>query len=176
VGKKKTDRGISKITISGLWAVGLIADDAFGRRPKCSSGFCLTANPFAVDQWEHLHHLGDVPIQETIKVEAEDDRRPRWNTASPTAKKEYKSTISTMKRTASALTEPVASAPFMAEADLRPKKAFKEATLRTDTAGACDLSLVRCGVLAHAALGKESPLIQRMKDACSGESPPSLWS
>jgi hypothetical protein len=86
-----------------------------------------------------------------------------------------------MKRTASALTESVASALFRAslfptcllhaEADLRPKKAFKEATLRTDAAGACGLSLVRCGELAHAALGKESPLIQRMKDACSGESP-----
>jgi hypothetical protein len=85
-----------------------------------------------------------------------------------------------MKKTASPLTEPVASAPFRAslptcllhaEADLKPKKAFKEATLRTDAAGACDLSLIRCGELAHAALGKESPLIQRMKDACSGELP-----
>jgi hypothetical protein len=86
-----------------------------------------------------------------------------------------------MKRTASALTEPVASAPFRAslfptcllhaEADLRPKKAFKEATLRTDTAGACGLALVRCGELAFAALGKESSLIQRMLGAVSGESP-----
>jgi hypothetical protein len=86
-----------------------------------------------------------------------------------------------MKRTMSALTEPVASAPFRAslfptcllhaEADLRPKKAFKEATLRTDTAGACSLALVLCGKLAFAALGKESPLIQKMKDVVSGESP-----
>jgi hypothetical protein len=86
-----------------------------------------------------------------------------------------------MKRTTSALTEPVASAPFRAslfptcllhaEADLRPKKAFKEATLRTDSAGACGIVLVRCGELEFAALGKESPLIQRMKDTVSGKSP-----
>jgi hypothetical protein len=86
-----------------------------------------------------------------------------------------------MKRTTSALTEPVASAPFRAslfstcllhaEADLRLKKAFKEATLKTDAAGACGLALVRCGELAFAALGKESPMIQWMKDAVTGESP-----
>jgi hypothetical protein len=85
-----------------------------------------------------------------------------------------------MKRAASALTEPVASAPFRAslfptcllhaEADLRPKKAFKEATLRTDTAGACGLVLVRCGELAFAALGKGSDLIQRMQGAVAGTS------
>jgi hypothetical protein len=83
-----------------------------------------------------------------------------------------------MKRAASALTEPVASAPFRAslfptcllhaEADLRPKKAFKEATLRTDTVGACSLALVRYGELAFAALGKDSDLIQRMQGAVSG--------
>jgi hypothetical protein len=85
-----------------------------------------------------------------------------------------------MKRAAFALTEPVASAPFRAslfptcllhaEADLRPKKAFKEATLRTDTAGACGLALVRCGELAFAALGKYSDLIKRMQGAVSGAS------
>jgi hypothetical protein len=86
-----------------------------------------------------------------------------------------------MKRTSSTLTEPAESAPFRlslfpgcllhAEADLKPRKAFKEAVLKTDAAGACSLSLVRCGELAHAALGKDSPLIKRMKDACTGESP-----
>jgi hypothetical protein len=94
---------------------------------------------------------------------------------------EWKSTISAMKRKSSVLTEPAESAPFRlflsptsllhAEADLRTKKAFKEATLRTDAAGACGLSLVRCGELAHATLGKDSPLIKKMKDACTGESP-----
>jgi hypothetical protein len=62
------------------------------------------------------------------------------------------------------------SLPYLPEADLRPKKAFKEATLKTDAAGACGLALIRCGELAFAALGKESPMIQRMKDACTGES------
>jgi hypothetical protein len=86
-----------------------------------------------------------------------------------------------MKREASALMEPVASAPFRAslfptcllhaEADFKPKKAFKEASLRTNAAGACGLALVRCGELAFAALGKESTLLTRIKDACSGESP-----
>jgi hypothetical protein len=85
-----------------------------------------------------------------------------------------------MKRTASALTEPVASAPFRAslfptcllhaEADLRPKKAFEEATLRTDTACACGLALVRCGEMAFAALGKDSDLVSRMQGAVSGAS------
>jgi hypothetical protein len=152
----------------------------FGRCPKRSSGFRLAANSFAIDQWEHLLHLGDVSTQD-VKVDLDDDRRPRWDAASPTTKKEWKSTISTMKRTASALTEPVALAPFRAslfftcllhaEADLKPKKAFKEATLSTGAAGACGLALVRCGELAYAALGKESTLMQRMKDACLGESP-----
>jgi hypothetical protein len=94
--------------------------------------------------------------------------------------KEWKTSISKMKRAASAVTEPVASAPFRAslfptcllhaEADLRPKKAFKEATLRTDTAGVCGLALVRCGELAFAALGKGSDLIQRMQGAVVGTS------
>jgi hypothetical protein len=94
---------------------------------------------------------------------------------------EWKFTIHSMKRTSSVLTEPAELAPFRlllfpscllhAEADLKPKKAFKEAVFRTDAAGACSLSLVQCGELAHATLGKVSPLIKRMKDACTGESP-----
>jgi hypothetical protein len=40
-----------------------------------------------------------------------------------------------------------------------------------DVAGACGLSLILCGKFTHATLGKESPLIKRMKDACRGESP-----
>jgi hypothetical protein len=44
------------------------------------------------------------------------------------------------------------------------RKAFKEDVLRTDAAGVCGLSLVRCGELAHATLGKDSPLIKRMKE------------
>jgi hypothetical protein len=78
------------------------------------------------------------------------------------------------------VTEPPESAPFRlslfpdclhAEAELRPTKLFKEAVLKTNAAGACGLALGRCGELAHAALGKDSPVIVRMKEACSGESP-----
>jgi hypothetical protein len=127
-------------------------------------------------------HLGEPsPVQEVEKVD--DDRRPRWDTPS-VPKKEWKSTISTMKRASSTLTEPAESAdtvPFRsslfpgcllhAEAELKPKKAFKDAVLKTDAAGACSLAHVRCGELAHAALGKDSPLIQRMKDECAGDLP-----
>jgi hypothetical protein len=63
--------------------------------------------------------------------------------------------IATMKREASALTEPVASALFRAflfptcllhaEADLKPRKGFKEASLRTNAAGICARPLRRTG-------------------------------
>jgi hypothetical protein len=114
-------------------------------------GFHLAAKSFAIYQWEHLRQLGGPPKKEADKADPEDDRRPRWKTDAPTTKKEWKTSISRMKRITSALTEPVASAPFRAsffptcllhaEADLRPKKAFKEATLKTDGAGACRLAL-----------------------------------
>jgi hypothetical protein len=54
---------------------------------------------------------------------------------------------------------------------LKPKKDFKVASLRTNAAGACGLALVRCGELAFAALVKDSAVMTRIKDACSGESP-----
>jgi hypothetical protein len=54
---------------------------------------------------------------------------------------------------------------------LKPKKDFKKASLRTNAAGTCGLALVRCGELDFAALGKDSTLMTRIKDACSGESP-----
>jgi hypothetical protein len=108
-----------------------------------------------------------------VDVKMEDDRRPRWNTPSSAPKKEWKSTISHMKRASSTvqvLTLPRLSPPN-AEAKLCPTKTFKEAILKTDAAGACGLAHIRCGELAHAALGKFSPLILRMKEACAGESP-----
>jgi hypothetical protein len=86
-----------------------------------------------------------------------------------------------MKREASALTEPEASVPFRAslflfcllhaEADLKLKKDFKEATLRTHVAGACSLALVRCGKTAFSALGKDSEVMTEIRNACSGDSP-----
>jgi hypothetical protein len=111
----------------------------------------------------------------------DDDRRPKWDTAPPSSKKEWKTAISTMKKEASALTEPDASAPFCAsafpscllhaEADLKPKKDFKEATLRTNVAGTCGLALVRCGEMAFSALGKESDVMKRLSLVLSKDSP-----
>jgi hypothetical protein len=96
----------------------------------------LAAKSFAIDQWEHLRHLGGSTTQETAKTEVEDDRRPRWDTPSSSPKKEWKSTISSMKTTSSVLMEPAESAPFRssllspsllhAEADLRTKKTSKK--------------------------------------------------
>jgi hypothetical protein len=152
----------------------------FGRRPKCSSGFRLAANSFARDQWAHLRQLGVPAVQEAEEAK-DDDRRPKWDTAPPCTKKEWKTAISTMKRKASALTEPDASAPFRAfafpscllhaEADLKPKKDFKEVTLRTNVAGACGLALIRCGEMAFSALGKDSDVMKRLSLVLSKDSP-----
>jgi hypothetical protein len=86
-----------------------------------------------------------------VKEEAV-DQRPQWETARPTMKKEWSSSITSMKRKASVLTEADESALFRAsqfpssllhvEADLKGKKPFKDATLRTNVAGACGLAFV----------------------------------
>jgi hypothetical protein len=141
----------------------------------------LAANSFAIDQWQHLHRLNASSLQESAKTEVDDDCRPRWDTPLSKPKVDLESTISASKKSASALTEPAESAPFRsslfpasilhAEADLRSKRAFKDEVLRTDAAGPCSLSLVRCSELAHTTLGKESPVIIRMKDTAKGESP-----
>jgi hypothetical protein len=88
--------------------------------------------------------------------------------------------ITLMKRKTSALTECDALAPFRvsefpscllhAEADLKPKKAFKEASLRTNVAGACGLAYVRCGKMAFSALGRDSTVMSRLNAAISGDS------
>jgi hypothetical protein len=57
------------------------------------------------------------------------------------------------------------------EADLRGKKPFKDALLRTNVAGACSLALVRCGELAFSSLVKEYAVMSRLHDAISGKSP-----
>jgi hypothetical protein len=108
----------------------------------------------------------------------EDDRLPKWDTPSTKTKVDWETSISALKKTESALTEPSESAPFRsslfpssllhAEADLCSKKSFKDEVLRTDAAGACGLALVRCGEIAHAALGKNSAIIVRMKNAATG--------
>jgi hypothetical protein len=138
----------------------------------------LAANSFAIDQWQHLRRLNASSSQESAKTEVDDDRHPRWDTPLSKPNVDWESTISASKKSASALTELAESAPFKlslfpasllhAEADLWSKRAFKEEVQRTDAAG---ISLVRCGELAHATLGKESLVIIRMKDAAKGESP-----
>jgi hypothetical protein len=85
-----------------------------------------------------------------------------------------------MKKAASALTEPEASASFRAslfpscllhaEADLKPKD-FNEATLQTNVAGACGLALVQCSKMAFSTLGKDSDVMKRLHSAISGDSP-----
>jgi hypothetical protein len=116
-----------------------------------------------------------------VKSEEEDDGLPKWSTPSTKPKVDWESSISALKKTVLALTEPPESAPFRssifpssllhAEADLRSKKAFKDEILKTDAAGACGLALVCCGKIAHAALGKNSALITSMKTAAMGSSP-----
>jgi hypothetical protein len=86
-----------------------------------------------------------------------------------------------MKKKMSALTEPDASAPFRAslfpsclqhaEADLKPKKDFKEATLRTNVAGASGLALVRCGEMAFSALGKDFDVMKHLHGIIAGDTP-----
>jgi hypothetical protein len=86
-----------------------------------------------------------------------------------------------MKRKVTTLTEAKEAALFRAsefpssllhvEADLKGKKPFKDAVLRTNVAGACDLALVRCVELAFSSLGKESTFMSRLNDAITGDSP-----
>jgi hypothetical protein len=121
------------------------------------------------------------PPKPKVKSEEEDYRLPKWETPSTVPKLDWETSISTLKKTVSTLTEPPESVVFRsskfppsllhAEADLRSKKAFKDEVLRTDAAGACGLAFVRCGEIAHATLGKASTFIAAMKTAVAGDSP-----
>jgi hypothetical protein len=105
----------------------------------------------------------EVPAAQEAQEEV-DDSRPKWDTAPPTTKREWKSSIALMKKN---------SAPFMAslfpsclihaEADLKPKKDFKEATLRTNVAGACGLALVRCEEMAFSFMAPFPGIPLRMR-------------
>jgi hypothetical protein len=149
----------------------------FVLRPRRSLGFRVEATPYAVDQWASVRQLPDA--QKEAKEE-DDNRCPKWDATPPTAKRDWKASIALMKRKASAHAESNFSAPFRvsqlpscllhAEADLRPKKAFKEASLRTNVAGACGLAFVRSGKMASSALGKNSAIMSRLNAAISGES------
>jgi hypothetical protein len=59
---------------------------------------------------------------------------------------------------------------LLAEADLKPKKAFKEASLRTNVAVACGLAFIRCGEIAFSSLGKDSTVMTHLDGAISGDS------
>jgi hypothetical protein len=150
----------------------------FGRHSKCPAGFRMAASSYANEQWAHMWQLA--PAAPPVIVE-DVDRRPQWETPLPTLKKDWNRSITSMKRKVTTLTEPEESALFRApqfpfsllhvEADLRGKKPFKDALLRTNVAGACGLVLVRCGELAFSSLGKEYAIMSRLHNAISGESP-----
>jgi hypothetical protein len=139
-------------------------------------GFRVAATPYAIDQWALFRKLPDAPKE---AEDEDDDRRPRWDSAPLTAKREWKASIALMKRRAGALAVDNAAAPFRvslfpssllhAEADLKPKKAFKEASLRTNVAGACGLAFARSGEMASVALGRDSSVITRLDAAIAGE-------
>jgi hypothetical protein len=86
-----------------------------------------------------------------------------------------------MKRNVTTLTEADEAALFRisefpssllhVETDLKGKKPFKDAVLRTNVAGACGLALVRCSKMAFLSMGKESTLMSRLHDAINGDSP-----
>jgi hypothetical protein len=109
------------------------------------------------------------------------DRRPKWESTRSTLKKEWNKSNSAMKQKVTALTEADESALFRAsqipssllhvKADLKGKKPFKDATLRTNVAGACGLALVRCGELAFSSLGKDFTIMSRLHDTINGDSP-----
>jgi hypothetical protein len=108
-----------------------------------------------------------------VKSEEEEDRLPKWETPSTVPKVDWKTSISTLKKAVSTLTEPPESVIFRSskfppsllhvEVDLKSNRAFKDEVLRMDAAGACGLAFVRCGEIAHATLGKSSKLIAAMK-------------
>jgi hypothetical protein len=89
----------------------LLSSD-FGRRPNRSSGFHLAANSYALDQWQHLRRLNPLSPKEPAKTEVEDDRLQKWDNPSTKPKVDWETSISALKKTASALTEPTESAPF----------------------------------------------------------------
>jgi hypothetical protein len=124
--------------------------------------------------------MRQLPYAQKKAEEEDDDHRPKWETAPPTTKREWKASITLMKRKTATLTECDTSAPFRvsefpscllhAEADLKPIKAFKEASLRTNVGGACGLAFVRCGEMAFSALGRDSDIMSRLNATISGDS------
>jgi hypothetical protein len=130
-------------------------------------------------QWAHMRHVSEATAT-TPAAEEDVDHRPSWEPTPPTVTREWSKTISLMRKKVITLTEAKEAAQFRAskfpsslhvEADLKGKKPFKDAVTRTNVAGACGLALVRCGEMAFSSLGKESPLMIRLNEAISGDSP-----
>jgi hypothetical protein len=150
----------------------------FRRHTKCPAGFRMAASMYANEQWAHMRPLAQAAPSSVVE---DIDRRLQWEPPLPTIKKDWNRSISAMKRKVTTLTEPEESALFRApqfpssllhvEADLRDKKPFKDALLRTNVAGVCGLVFVRCSELAFSSLGKDYDIISRLHDAISGDSP-----
>jgi hypothetical protein len=117
----------------------------------------------------------------TPAAEEDIDHRPSWEPTRPTVTREWSRSISSMKCKVTTLTEADEVALFRTsefpssllhvEADLKGKKPFKDAVLRTNVAGACGLVHVRCGKMAFSSMGKESTLMSRLHNAINGDSP-----
>jgi hypothetical protein len=117
----------------------------------------------------------------TPAAEEDIDHRPSWEPTRPTVTRKWSRSISSMKRKVTTLTEAKEAALFRTsefpssllhvEADLKGKKPFKDAVLRTNVAGTCSLALIRCGELAFSSLGKDSTLMLRLTDTINGDFP-----
>jgi hypothetical protein len=131
------------------------------------------------EQWAHMWQV-TVPAS-TPAAEEDIDHRPSWEPTRPTVTREWSRSIASMKLKVTTLTEAKEAALFRTfefpssllhvEANLKGKKPFKDAVLRTNVAGACGLALIRCGELSFSSLGKESTLMSRLHDAITGDSP-----
>jgi hypothetical protein len=140
----------------------------------------MGASSFMKQQWAHKRHVS-ATAPASPDIEEDVDHRPSWAPTPPTVKREWTKTITRMRRKVTTLTEARESTHFRAsslppslmhvEADLKAKKPYKDATHRTNVAGACGLALVRSGELAYSALGRGSELMTRLGDAVSGDSP-----
>jgi hypothetical protein len=140
-----------------------------GRRTKRPVGFRMGASPYMKEQWAHMRQV-TVPAS-TPAAEEDIDHRPSWEPTRPTVTREWSRSISSMKRKAALFrTSEFPSSLLHVEADLKGKKPFKDAVLRTNVAGACSLALVRCGEMAFSSMGKESTLMSRLHDAINGDS------
>jgi hypothetical protein len=152
----------------------------FGRVERRAPGLRMAASAFMRQQWAHMRNVSST-LPPSSDFEEDIDHRPSWDPTPPTVKREWMKTIPKMRKKVITLTEARESSHFRAsslppslkhvEADLKGKQPFKDATHRTNVAGACGLALVRGGELAYSALGRESELMTRLSDAISGDSP-----